>query len=216
MRDASLPTPAATRIHLASRSPRRRELLTQIGIDFDLIAFRGPPREDPEIDETPFPGEEATAYVVRVSRAKAAHGQRLVVWRGLPAQPVLAADTTLEFEGDIIGKPADAADACAILRRLSGSTHRVLTAVTVATATQIEHVLSISEVTFGELGDDDIARYVASGEAFDKAGAYGIQGRAGAFVRHLVGSYTGVMGLPLYETTQLLRQLTAPPPPANR
>lgn len=195
----------AARIHLASRSPRRRELLTQVGIAFDLIAFRNPPREDPEIDETPFPGEAAETYVVRVARAKAAHGQRIVGWRRLAAQPVLAADTTLEFAGEIIGKPDDAAHAQQILQRLSGQTHRVLTAVAVADAGRIDSVLSVSEVRFAPLDADTIARYVASGEAFDKAGAYGIQGRAGAFVTHLAGSYTGVMGLPLYETTELLR-----------
>lgn len=211
--DATPTAPAATaaseqtamRIHLASRSPRRRELLAQVGIAFDLIAFRDPPREDPEIDETPFPGEAADAYVVRVARAKAEHGQRIVGWRRLAAQPVLAADTTLEFAGEIIGKPDDAEHARQILHRLSGQTHRVLTAVAVADAGRIDCVLSASEVRFARLDADTIARYVASGEAFDKAGAYGIQGRAGAFVAHLAGSYTGVMGLPLYETTQLLR-----------
>ncbi|WP_153114696.1 Maf family protein [Rhodocyclus tenuis] len=211
--DATPAAPAATaaseqkaaRVHLASRSPRRRELLAQVGIAFDLIAFRNPPREDPEIDETPFPGEAADAYVVRVARAKAAHGQRIVGWRKLTAQPVLAADTTLEFAGEIIGKPDDAEHARQILHSLSGQTHRVLTAVAVADAGRIECVLSVSEVRFARLDADTIARYVASGEAFDKAGAYGIQGRAGAFAAHLAGSYTGVMGLPLYETTQLLR-----------
>ncbi|MBK5915020.1 Maf family protein [Rhodocyclus purpureus] len=193
------------RIHLASRSPRRRELLAQAGIAFDLIAFRGPPREDAEIDETPHPGEAAIDYVVRVARAKAAHGQRIVGWRKLAPWPVLAADTTLEFAGEIIGKPDDAEHAREILARLSGNTHRVLTAVAVAAAGRLDSVLSVSEVTFSALDADEIARYVASGEAFDKAGAYGIQGRAGAFVTHLSGSYTGVMGLPLHETTQLLR-----------
>ena len=199
--DASNP-----RIHLASRSPRRRELLGQIGVRFDTIAVRGGAREDGEIDETPHPGEAPTDYVHRVARAKAEHGWRLVVWRKLPRQPVLAADTTLESEGEIIGKPADVDDALAILRRLSGKTHRVLTAVAVAGDGRLESAISVSEVRFGQLADDEIRRYVASGEPMDKAGAYGIQGRAALFVEHLAGSYTGVMGLPLYETGVLLRR----------
>ena len=193
------------RIHLASRSPRRRELLAQIGVAFDLITFRGPPREDPEIDETPYPGESPVDYVIRVARAKATHGRRIVGWRGLANWPVLAADTTLEFAGEIIGKPDDGEHARQILGKLSGNTHRVLTAVAVAWGDRLDSVLSLSDVTFSVLDETEIARYVASGEAFDKAGAYGIQGRAGAFVTHLSGSYTGVMGLPLHETTQLLR-----------
>lgn len=198
--------PVVPRIHLASRSPRRRDLLRQVGIVFDTIVFRNAPREDPELDETPLPGERADDYVVRVARAKAEHGQRIVGWRRLAAQPVLAADTTLEFAGEIIGKPQDAADARAILQRLSGTTHRVLTALAVADSERIECALSISEVSFGELGEREIARYVASGEAFDKAGAYGIQGHAGAFVEQISGSYTGVMGLPLFDTVRLLRR----------
>lgn len=203
---AGAPTPARipVRVHLASRSPRRRELLTQVGIAFDLIAFRNPPREDPEIDETPFPGEAAETYVVRVARAKAAHGQRIVGWRNLAAQPVLAADTTLEFAGEIIGKPDDAAHAQQILQRLSGQTHRVLTAVAVADAGRIDSVLSVSEVRFAPLDTDTIARYVASGEAFDKAGAYGIQGHAAIFIDEIRGSYSGIMGLPLFDTAALL------------
>lgn len=193
-------------IHLASRSPRRRELLTQIGVRFQPMAFRGPPREDRELDETPLPGEDPLAYVQRVAQAKARHGWNIVAWRKLVALPVLAADTALEFDGEIIGKPADADDARRILRRLSGRTHRVLTAVALGCATGIETALSISEVRFCELAGEEIEAYVASGEPFDKAGAYGIQGRAGAFVEHLSGSYTGVMGLPLFETARLLKR----------
>lgn len=120
-------------------------------------------------------------------------------------QPVLAADTTLEVDGEIVGKPLDAADARRILRRLSGRGHRVLTAVAIAFEGRIETVTSISEVTFGILEDDEIRRYIATGEPMDKAGAYGIQGRAGMFVEHLSGSYSGVMGLPLHETASLLK-----------
>ncbi|MDX9706715.1 MAG: Maf family protein [Azospira sp.] len=198
-------TPPHSRIHLASRSPRRRELLTQIGVHFDTLLFRDGPRADVETDETPQAGEDPFAYVERVARAKCAHGWRCIGWRHLRPQPVLSADTTLEFEGEIIGKPTDAADATHILERLSGKTHRVLTAVAVGFESRIESVLSVSEVRFARLDAADIRRYVASGEPMDKAGAYGIQGRAGMFVEHLSGSYTGVMGLPLCETARLLR-----------
>ena len=198
------------RVYLASRSPRRRELLTQIGVQFDTIVFRGHPREDKELDETPLAGEEARAYVERVARAKAAHSWNIIGWRKQLAQPVLAADTALELEGTIIGKPLNGDDAHAILRRLSGKTHRVLTSVAVAFDGRIESRLSVSDVRFGELDDGEIRRYVASGEPMDKAGAYGIQGHAGLFVEQLVGSYTGVMGLPLYETGVLLRMFDYP------
>ena len=199
---------SAPRLYLASRSPRRRELLTQIGVAFDTLFFRSGAREDDEVDETPHPGEAPLVYVQRVACAKAEHGVRLVAQRRLRPQLVLAADTTLEFAGEVIGKPLDAADAVAILHRLSGQTHRVLTAVAVADETRLETVLSVSEVRFAELDEATIRHYVASGEPMDKAGAYGIQGRAGAFVAHLAGSYSGVMGLPLHETVTLLRRFT--------
>mgnify|MGYP000971124065 FL=1 len=200
----------APRIHLASRSPRRRELLTQIGVQFDTLIFRDGNRADKETDETPLPDENPIDYVQRVARAKAEHGWRCVGWRKLLAQPVLSADTTLEFEGEVIGKPVDAADAGRILARLAGKTHRVLTAVAVCQDQRIETALSISEVRFSALDATAIRRYVDSGDPMDKAGAYGIQGRAGMFVEHLAGSYTGVMGLPLFETTQLLRRFGYP------
>ncbi|MEI7429082.1 MAG: Maf family protein [Betaproteobacteria bacterium] len=198
------------RLYLASRSPRRRELLTQIGIQFDTIVFRNPPREDKELDETPHAGEAPIDYVQRVAGAKAEHGWRIVEWRKLLPQPVLAADTTLEFDGEIIGKPSSSDDAKCILQRLSGKSHRVLTAVSMAFQGRIESVLSVSEVRFGILDDAEIRRYIVSGEPMDKAGAYGIQGGAGLFVEHLAGSYTGVMGLPLYETGKLLRRFDFP------
>ncbi|MEF8722309.1 septum formation inhibitor Maf [Candidatus Accumulibacter phosphatis] len=194
------------RVHLASRSPRRRELLTQIGVGFDTIAFRDAQRGDPELDETPLPKEAPTAYVERLARNKASLGWRIVNWRGLLLQPVLAADTTIELAGELIGKPLDVDDAQRILRRLSGQTHRVLTAVAVSFDERTELLCSISEVRFRELDDDEIARYVASGEPMDKAGAYGIQGRAAMFVEHIAGSYSGVMGLPLCEAAQLLKR----------
>ncbi len=160
----------APRIHLASRSPRRRELLTQIGVAFDTLIFRDGARADRETDETPLPGEDPVAYVQRVARAKAEHGWRCVGWRRLLPQPVLSADTTLEFDGGIIGKPLDAADAARILGRLSGRTHRVLTAVAVCLDTRIETTLSVSDVRFATLSEADIRRYVDSGEPMDKAG----------------------------------------------
>ena len=202
--------PLRPRLYLASRSPRRRELLAQIGIQFDTVLLRNHPREGNEVDETPHADESPLVYVERVARAKAEHGSRIVGWRRMQSQPVLAADTTLEVDGAIVGKPIDAEDAKAILRRLSGRSHRVLTAVAVALDGRLEACLSVSEVRFGVLDEAQIRGYVASGEPMDKAGAYGIQGRAGQFVEHLSGSYSGVMGLPLFETAALLRRFGYP------
>jgi septum formation protein len=193
-------------IYLASRSPRRRELLAQIGVKFEPLLFRGGPREDPDTDESPQPGEQPDAYVRRVTTAKVqAAWQRVVMRRGLRRMPVLAADTTVSLAGEILAKPADRADAERMLRILAGTRHRVLTAVAVAFEQRMEMAVSESEVTFAPLDDARIQAYVASGEPYDKAGGYGIQGRAGAFVERLEGSYSGVMGLPLYETANLLR-----------
>ena len=194
------------RLYLASRSPRRRELLNQIGISFDTIVFRDGVRADHGADETPLAKEDPVEYVERVARAKAEHGLRIVHERRLPMRPVLAADTTLEFHGEIIGKPADAADAMHILRCLSGHSHRVLTGVAVTYQGRTEYLLSSSEVRFRIIDEHEIRHYVMSGEPMDKAGAYGIQGRAGLFVEHLAGSYSGVMGLPVCETGNLLKR----------
>ncbi|HTH39747.1 MAG TPA: Maf family protein [Rhodocyclaceae bacterium] len=194
-----------SRIYLASRSPRRRELLTQIGVRFDLLLFRSGTRSDQEVDETPLPGEQPDDYVVRVARAKAAFGTRILTMRHLPVHPVLSADTTLDFDGEIIGKPDNEAHAMEILARLSGKTHLVLTAVAVAQGDHIAHVRSISEVRFRIMASDEIERYVASGEPLDKAGAYGLQGRAAIFVEEVKGSPSGIVGLPLCETAQLLK-----------
>ena len=195
------------RIYLASRSPRRRELLAQMGIAFDTVVFREGLRADNETDETPHPGEDPVAYVERVARIKAEHGLKIVHERKLPLRPILSADTTLEFDGEIIGKPLDMPDAMAILKRLSGQTHRVLTGVALNYQGRTEFVLSSSEVRFRQLDEDEIRHYVISGEPMDKAGAYGIQGRAGMFVEHLAGSFTGVMGLPVCETGELLKKM---------
>lgn len=202
--------PMEPRIYLASRSPRRRELLTQIGVRFDLMLFRGGPREDPEVDESPRPGEAPEAYARRVASAKALHGVRLVSLRKLAARPVLSADTTLDMDGEIIGKPRDEADASAILRRLSGRSHRVITAVALAQGETLECVASISEVRFRPLEAEEIRRYVISGEPMDKAGAYGLQGHAAMFVEAIAGSPSGIVGLPLCETTLLLRRFGYP------
>lgn len=195
------------RLYLASRSPRRRELLHQIGIDFDTVVFRDGMRADLETDETPLVNEDPVVYVERIARAKALHGLKIVEERRLPMRPVLSADTTLEFEGEIIGKPSDMADATRILKRLSGQTHRVLTGVAINHLGHIEYLLSTSEVRFRVIDDEEIRHYVMSGEPMDKAGAYGIQGRAGLFVEYIAGSYTGIMGLPVCETGELLKRL---------
>jgi septum formation protein len=194
------------RLYLASRSPRRRELLTQMGVAFDTLIFRAGLRCDPQVDESVHADESALDYVERVARAKADHGIDLLAERRLPMRPILAADTTLEFAGEIIGKPVDDADATAILQHLSGQTHRVLTGVAVSHEGRTEYVVSVSEVRFRKIDDEEIRHYVRSGEPMDKAGAYGIQGRAGLFVEHLAGSYTGVMGLPVCETGELLKR----------
>ena len=193
-------------IYLASRSPRRRELLAQIGVKFEPLLFREGPRQDSDTDEAVRPGEQPDDYVRRVSRLKCeAAWQRIVMRRGLRRMPVLSADTTVALANEILGKPADRADAERILKLLSGTRHRVLTAVAVGFEQRFEMVVSESLVTFGTLDESRIQTYIQSGEPFDKAGAYGIQGRAGAFVERIEGSYSGVMGLPLYETAGLLR-----------
>ena len=193
-------------IYLASRSPRRRELLAQIGVRFEPLLFREGTRQDADTDEAERPGEDPADYVRRVTLMKAdAAWKRVTMRRGLLKKPVLAADTTVEVGGRILAKPETAAVAARMLALLSGTRHRVLTAVAVQLEQRVEIAVSESFVTFGVLDPARIEAYVASGEPFDKAGAYGIQGRAGAFVERLEGSYTGVMGLPLYETAVLLR-----------
>ncbi len=194
-------------IYLASRSPRRRELLAQIGVKFEPLLFREGPRQDADTDEAVRPGEQPDEYVRRVTRLKAeAAWQRVVMRRGLQRKPVLAADTTVALGGEILGKPVDRPDAERILRMLSGAQHRVLTAVSVAFEERFELAVSESLVTFARISEERISTYVQSGESFDKAGAYAVQGRAGAFVERIEGSYSGVMGLPLYETGELLRK----------
>ena len=193
------------RIYLASRSPRRRELLKQIGVTYELMLLRENPQRGADVKETPLPDEAPVAYVTRIAQIKAESGWRIVIKRRMPQYPVLAADTTVVIDNEILGKPEDAQHAQRMLRRLSGHTHQVLTAVAVACNGQVATVLSTSAVEFRELTDDEIRRYVVGGEPLDKAGAYAIQGRAAVFARRITGSYSGIMGLPLFETAELLR-----------
>ena len=192
-------------IYLASASPRRRELLKQIGVRFEVLLPRAHSART-DVDEMPQPGENPSDYVLRLARAKADMGSMSIRTRYLPAYPVLAADTTVSLDGDIIGKPADRAEAAFTLARLAGRSHEVLTAVAIAFDNEVEVMLSRSSVKFAPLTAQAIRRYVASGESHDKAGAYAIQGRAAVFIDRLDGSYSGVMGLPMYETAQLLQR----------
>jgi septum formation protein len=194
-------------IYLASRSPRRRELLAQFGIPFHLLMFRTRADSSPELSEDPQPGEPPADYVLRVAREKAVSGWSRMLQRRLPPAPVLAADTTVALDGRIFGKPADREDAEEILAALAGKRHEVLTAVALKYEERVETALSASEVLFREISPQELRDYVASGECDDKAGAYAIQGRAAMFVREIRGSHSGIVGLPLYETAQLLQAL---------
>jgi len=181
-------------LYLASQSPRRRQLLEQVGIQFDLI--------DVEVPEVRVPGEPPAEYVSRVAREKAGAGWLKLAGAG--AAVVLGADTEVVLDDEVFGKPVDAAHATGMLRRLSGRAHQAISAVWCISAGREERVLSVSQVVFAPLSDRDIADYVASGEPIGRAGAYAIQGRAAAFISRLSGSYSGVMGLPLFETVELL------------
>jgi septum formation protein len=164
-----------------------------------------------DVDETPHAGEVALDYVVRVARKKAAAGWSAVIKGSHVALPVLTADTTVVLDATIIGKPGNAAEAFDMLRRLSGCTHQVLTAVALANGETVTTRLSKSTVEFREISLDEIEAYVATGEPLDKAGAYAIQGRAAKFVKTISGSYSGIMGLPLFETAELLGSLGITP-----
>lgn len=193
------------RIYLASQSPRRRELLKQIGVAFDVLPLRAVPGRL-DVIEVPVAGESAVAFVQRMAAEKAGCGWRAVDARRLLRFPVLGADTVVELDGAILGKPVDRSEAEAMLVRLSGSLHRVHTAVAVQHESRLETRLSTSTVRFARIDAGTISRYLDTGEHLGKAGAYGIQGRAGAFVEHIDGSYSGIVGLPLYETAGLLRE----------
>jgi septum formation protein len=182
-------------IYLASASPRRRELLRQIGVSFQVIGA--------ELDETALEGESPPVYVARLAEAKAAAGWRLS--EDLGGAPVLAADTAVVLDGEILGKPADMNDAIAMLLKLSGRAHQVLTAVALRTAAGFEFRVSSSSVAFRSVDPKEARAYWETGEPRDKAGAYAIQGYAAIFIADLKGSYSGVMGLPLFETAELLK-----------
>jgi len=197
-------------VYLASKSPRRQELLRQIGVDFTPLLMREAAGRPRDIVEVPRADEPPLEYVKRVARAKASVGWSVMGRRGLAPQPMLGADTEVVQDGSVLGKPSDAAGAVEMLRRLSGQTHEVSTAVAVSWDKETNIIVSSSRVSFRALTDDEIERYVATGEPFDKAGAYAIQGRGAAFVSHLEGSYSGVMGLPLFETAELLAKIGFP------
>lgn len=188
-------------IYLASQSPRRQELLNQIGVSYDVLTL--------EIDESIKNNEKPEEYVLRLAKEKALAGWKV---HKAKEKPVLGSDTAVVIDGNILGKPRDSLDAKRMLSLLSGKTHQVMTAVALCSRAQngsspeLSSVISVSDVSFKTLSDDEIEQYTHSGEGNDKAGAYGIQGMAAAFITHLSGSYSGVMGLPLYETTELLNK----------
>ena len=202
--------PIEKKIYLASKSPRRRELLRQIGVEFELLMLRNDTVRGPDVTEAILPGEDAISYVARVSREKAAFAWNMVQTRRLTVRPVLAADTTVTLDGEILGKPANKAEAEAMLARLSGRTHQVLTSIAVHHQNLVEELTQVSQVRFATLTAASIKAYCATQEPYDKAGGYGIQGLAALFVEHIDGSHSGIMGLPLYETATLLRKAGIP------
>ncbi len=190
---------AVSVIYLASASPRRQELLRQLGVEFDVVP--------PHIPEVQAAGESPAGYVARVARAKARWAARYVEEHGRPVRPVLGADTEVVLDGEILGKPADGAHAQDMLQRLAGRTHEVLSAVCVLYRGREHAALSISRVTFRPLTHAEITHYRETGEPSGKAGGYAVQGRAAGFIARLEGSYSGVMGLPLYELAEILKTL---------
>jgi septum formation protein len=190
-------------IYLASQSPRRRQLLEQLGIRHELLLPDA--HEDAEGIEAVLPGEAPASYVQRVTQLKLDAAIARMKRRGLPAAPILCSDTTVALGRRIYGKPQDAKDATRMLGELAGRTHRVLTAVTVGTSAKRAQVLSVSRVTFTAMSRSQIEAYVATREPLGKAGAYAVQGRAAAYISHISGSYSGIMGLPVFETAQLLQ-----------
>jgi len=190
-------------VYLASQSPRRRQLLEQLGVAYELLLPDD--SEDAEALEVVLPNEAPRAYVQRVTQLKLDAALARMKKRQLPTAPVLCSDTTVALGKTILGKPDSNQDAQRMLRTLSGQTHRVLTAVALGTPRQREQALSISSVRFADMTSAQIKSYADSGEPMGKAGAYAVQGRAAAFIAHISGSYSGIMGLPMFETAQLLR-----------
>ncbi len=184
-------------IYLASNSPRRQELLNQMAVPISLVAQYA--------NEDQWPNESARNYVHRVALAKASDALARLDEKTFP---VLAADTAVIIDGDILGKPENKEHAISILQRLSGNTHQVMTAIVMKTLQQTEYALSITDVTFAHLTYNECEQYWLSGEPKDKAGAYGIQGKGAVFISHINGSYSGVMGLPIYETKLLLEKFS--------
>ena len=201
---------SAPAVYLASKSPRREELLGQLGIEFVSLRLRESQGRERDFVEGARDAEPALHYVERMARTKAAMGWQRMLQRGLAHRPVLGADTEVVLDGAIFGKPTDAADAARMLTLLSGRTHHVLTAVAVSWEDQTTVEISTSAVTFRALGSDEIERYVATVEPFDKAGGYAVQGRAASWLSRIEGSYSGIMGLPLYETAQALARVGFP------
>ncbi len=202
--------PIDRKIYLASKSPRRRELLRQIGVEFELLTLRNDSPRGPDVTELVFPGEAALDYVARVANEKAAFAWSMVQQRRLILRPVLAADTTVSLDGDIMGKPGTPAEAQDMLERLSGRTHQVLTSIAVHHTHMARQVTQVSDVRFAKLSAASIKAYCSTPEPYDKAGGYGIQGLAALFVEHIDGSHSGIMGLPLFETATLLREAGIP------
>jgi len=198
------------KIYLASKSPRRRELLQQIGVQFELLLLRTAEGRPVDVPEIVLPGELAQDYVTRITNQKAQTAWNMLVQRNWPLLPVLTADTTVVLNGVIYGKPADRNDACEMLARLSGQTHQVLTSVAVTYRQQHQEYTQQSEVTFCRLTDSQIEQYCDTEEPYDKAGGYAVQGHAAQFISHISGSYSGIMGLPLFETAKLLSEITFP------
>lgn len=192
------------KFYLASQSPRRYALLKEWGYWFKTI----PPHPTFSVDETPRLNESPEEYVNRIAHTKASRGDLIVKYLGWGSRPVLAADTIVVFKGKLLGKPRSVQEAKVMLRNLSGNTHQVYTAVFgILPNLHIFHKLSVSSVTFKVLEEKEIEAYVNTGEPMDKAGAYGIQGLAGSFVTNINGSYTGIMGLPMFETVQVLKEM---------
>jgi septum formation protein len=201
---------SAPSIYLASKSSRREALLRQLGVEFAPLLLREAAGRERDVVEEVRDGEPPLHYVERIARTKTLVGAQQMQRRKLESRPVLGADTEVVLDGVVFGKPRDAADAVRMLMALSGRTHEVLTAVAVCWNDEISAEISASSVTFCDIPRADIDRYVATGEPFDKAGGYAVQGRGAAFVRRIDGSYSGVMGLPLYETATLLARIGFP------
>jgi septum formation protein len=195
---------SAPLLYLASKSPRRAALLAQLAVEFEPLLLREAAGRPRDVVEEALDAEPAAHYVERMARTKAQIGWQRMQNRKLAERPVLGADTEVVLDGDVFGKPRDADDAVRMIKRLSGRTHHVLTAVALRYRDRTDVEVSASKVTLRRLGAAEIERYVATGEPLDKAGAYALQGRAAAFVSRLEGSYTGVVGLPLFETATLL------------